>query len=67
MTREYVRLSSQSDGGGITKALSVLGGGIVAVVTATYYAIVGVLVIVVLIILVALLVSRLFGCGCRDD
>ena len=67
MTRQYVRLSSPSDGGGIGKALSVVGGGIVAVVTGAYYAIVGVLVIVVLIIIIALLVSRLFGCGCRDD
>ena len=67
MTREYVRLSSPSDGGGITKALSVLGGAIVAVASAAYYAVVGVLVIIALIIIVALLVSRLFGCGCRDD
>lgn len=67
MTRRYVTTPRSQDGASITKIIGVLGGVIVAIVSAAYHVVVGGLVIVALIILVALLVSRLFGCGCNHD
>jgi len=67
VTRRYVTTPRPLSPSGPVKILGALAGGVVAIVTAAYHVVVGILVIVALVIIVALLVSRLFGCGERND
>ena len=67
MTRRYVTSPRSLGRSGPAKVFGALVGAIVAIVTAAYHVVVGLLVIVALVVIVALLFSRLFGCGGRSE